>query len=955
MNDTILKKMLATYEERFIDLAVGLSCLTQDQVQPHRKRGGRALSNRLVEAGLLSAKDRVTIYHGLRHWLQGQDLHYKDRMRDAILARLAVTEQMVTGQVLSRYLQKAKALEAEGTYVGLTQLLASRGVLLPEQLTQLEGLHATAFHCCCICGENLDRDSLEPDAECLRCGWPPAQLFPESDDVAITLAQDLGEIDPMIGRVLGGCKILRRIGAGGMATVYQALHLKLEMQVAIKILPHQMAGSKEWRERFMREARVAARLEHPAIVGVKNVDCEDSTYFMVMEYVAGESVGEHLRRLQRLPAAEALRIVREAAAGLERAHAAGLIHRDIKPDNLLLTEQGKVKVADFGLAREVAGSTYSVTGQVMGSPGYMSPEQSLGERLDHRTDIFSLGITLYALLSGSSPFQRDNALACVRAIVDDPLPPICRQFPEVPLVVQGLLGRLCAKRPAGRPADMAAVGAALDEVIASLSQPPRPRPVSRRHPPLGHPESAGLPAWAFGVGLGAMALLMLLIWLAMRAETADEPQPEPERRSQAASPPSSTKAPQTRRPVAKAVEQPVGPKAKQPRTVARPPALRPRVWDKTFIQGLKPGKPFRIKYDFSDRRQLEHFLFNPLHNTEHSKGGSFAALGQGAVLELCSGQLIWNLPYARLTRVTYQQWAGRGPGETLLLFSGVSWYLPFLKRGAGRPIRDDCALSDDLGRPDLVAKANCWRDIEKPRLLQVQVRGGRISCAQGQSPQRLQKIYQVAYNRFRPRLGLRWEARHRAAMYLRGVTIEGVAVEREALELFLQRHVQAQRLLARKPAPSALRTLSLGVWTDASSRDRWRLRQGVIEGSGRDSRITPLAGVQSFYFTMRYRDPRLTADRLNPVGRIVFDQQGWSGSYVLPISLREQTLEAWVGQGRLIVMVDGMPLLEENAEPGSAPARGEAITVRLSTSSRVELKDPLLAISAAAWAPLKQP
>ncbi len=204
---------------------------------------------------------------------------------------------------------------------------------------------------------------------------------------------------------LGVYRLISRLGAGGMGEVWRAEDTKLLRQVAIKILPEQLAKDEEWKERFLREARTVAQLNHPNIAGIYSIDQQGDTLFIAMELIEGESLATVMSRGPMIPA-DAVRVAVHVCDGLSEAHAKGIVHRDIKPDNIILSPR-YVKVLDFGIAKQIGGTAdpgLTQGGMVMGTPHYMSPEQALGRTVDARTDIFSLGVVLYEMLSGHKPF-----------------------------------------------------------------------------------------------------------------------------------------------------------------------------------------------------------------------------------------------------------------------------------------------------------------------------------------------------------------------------------------------------------------------------------------------------------------------------------------------------------------------------------------------------------------------
>jgi len=231
------------------------------------------------------------------------------------------------------------------------------------------------------------------------------------------------EKDPLIGSVIGGCKIWSEIGRGGMGSVYKAQHIALNKTVAVKILAPELAKNQDYVKRFIREARAAAQIEHHNVVQVLNVGQEKGLYFIVMHYVEGESARERLKRGGFEPS-EALDVILQCARGIKAAEAKGIVHRDIKPDNILITSDGVAKIADFGLARPVIDSALTSQNRVIGTPYYMSPEQAEGGVVDIRSDIYSLGATFYHLVTGQPPFDAPTPIAIfVKHKQEAPIPP----------------------------------------------------------------------------------------------------------------------------------------------------------------------------------------------------------------------------------------------------------------------------------------------------------------------------------------------------------------------------------------------------------------------------------------------------------------------------------------------------------------------------------------------------
>lgn len=252
-----------------------------------------------------------------------------------------------------------------------------------------------------------------------------------------------------LGAKLGPYEILSPIGAGGMGEVYCARDTRLDRRVAVKILPQHLAVTPEMKQRFDREARAVSSLSHPHICALYDVGHQDGTDFLVMEFLEGETLAQRIAT-GPLQIREAVHIAAQVASGLAEAHARGVIHRDVKPSNIILTNQGFAKIVDFGLARVLAADTTGLTKGVTGTINYMSPEQALGKPLDPRTDVWSLGVVLLEMLTARSPFQRENVTASLFAIINEPP----GQIPDfIPPELKKIIYRSLSKDPAGRYTD----------------------------------------------------------------------------------------------------------------------------------------------------------------------------------------------------------------------------------------------------------------------------------------------------------------------------------------------------------------------------------------------------------------------------------------------------------------------------------------------------------------------
>jgi serine/threonine protein kinase len=256
------------------------------------------------------------------------------------------------------------------------------------------------------------------------------------------------------GQTLGKYRVLEPLGRGGMARVYRAYHPQLDRYVAIKVLRADLMEEEEidatsWRVRFQREAQAVAALRHANIVRVFDSDVQDDVYYMVLELLEGDTLKTRLNdyrtRGERMPLGETVRILLDVLDGLAYAHSEGMIHRDIKPANVLLTRRGQAVIADFGIARIVGGTRHTVSGALMGTLNYMAPEQGLEGRSDARSDIYSLGIVLYEMLTQRTPFEADTPLAVLMKHVNDPLPLPRKIEPTVPEPFERVVLKALAK------------------------------------------------------------------------------------------------------------------------------------------------------------------------------------------------------------------------------------------------------------------------------------------------------------------------------------------------------------------------------------------------------------------------------------------------------------------------------------------------------------------------------
>ena len=323
---------------------------------------------------------------------------------DTHLARLLVEQRLVGSSEMTRCLEQQKALRAKGVEKPLAELVVESECATASQIRRIL--------------ETTNDDSM----------YQPAQQIP-------------------------GFQILSRLGQGAMATVFEAKQISLDRTVAIKVLPKRLSENREFVDRFYREGRAAARLNHPNIVQAIDVGEAGGYHYFVMEYVDGNTVYEGLANGKRYNESEALSIVLQVARALEHSHARGFIHRDVKPKNIMITKDGVVKLADMGLAREVSDyeTAEAEAGRAYGTPYYISPEQIRGEiNIDFRADIYSLGATLYHMVTGKVPFEASTPSAVMHKHLKEPLVPADHVNVDLSSGIGEIVEVMMAKRRADR-------------------------------------------------------------------------------------------------------------------------------------------------------------------------------------------------------------------------------------------------------------------------------------------------------------------------------------------------------------------------------------------------------------------------------------------------------------------------------------------------------------------------
>jgi eukaryotic-like serine/threonine-protein kinase len=274
------------------------------------------------------------------------------------------------------------------------------------------------------------------------------------------------QLERLSSTVLSGrYRLESKLGSGGMSTVYLALDEVLDRPVAIKLLHREISEEADQLERFRREARAAARLSHPNLVGVIDAGEDDGRPYIVFEYIEGRTLKRRLQEEGDLPVDEAVAYAIEIGRGLTAAHARKLVHRDVKPQNVLIDPDGRAKVTDFGIARSLETKGLTATGRVLGTTDYVSPEQAMGEDVDERSDVYSLGVVLYEMLTGEVPFQAETQVGVAMKHVNEPMPDVQTRRPEVSAAVASVVDRATTKDPRDRYSTVAQMVRDLEQTL----------------------------------------------------------------------------------------------------------------------------------------------------------------------------------------------------------------------------------------------------------------------------------------------------------------------------------------------------------------------------------------------------------------------------------------------------------------------------------------------------------
>jgi len=334
----------------------------------------------------------------------------------------------------------------------------------------------------------------------------------------------------LVGSTIGPYQITERLGRGGMADVYKAFHRELSIYRAIKFIRPEFVTSADFRSRFQQEAQGVARLRHPNIVQIHDFGVSDGHFYMVMEFLEGRTLKELLRTNGRLTPSAAVEIIKGVSNALDYAHSRDLIHRDIKPDNIMLGDDGRPVLMDFGIAKLVtANSQLTQTGMGIGTPAYMAPEQVRGEPVSPATDIYALSIVLFELLTGRVPYNADTPMAIMLKALSDPLPMPRRFNPDISEALQGVILKGTAKAPEARYQSAVEFMAALDSTTSvgasgrTPSTTPPPPGGTATHVTASHPGKFGNLNWLTAIVVGAITVVGTWIWTSRSDDVAPNP------------------------------------------------------------------------------------------------------------------------------------------------------------------------------------------------------------------------------------------------------------------------------------------------------------------------------------------------------------------------------------------------------------------------------------------------
>ncbi len=389
-----------------------------------------------------------------------------------LFGKVVLKQNLATKRQVKECLKIQRELEMEGKVYRLGELMVKKGYLDREEVQKILRTQYKKILRCSACGAgfNYPLQVSDEEASCPKCNGKLEEGEPGEITALGTVYDDLDQ-DPqtLIGRELGGCVLEERIGRGSMASIYRGTHLQLEKSMAVKILHEKALSDHYTPEEFMDEARMAANLEHENIVRVYNAGIEEGVSFIQMELMEGTSLNQILDNRNPLKEEEAIDILEQTARGLSHAHQHDVIHRDMKPGNLMVTDDGTIKITDFGLARyQKELESIGEDEPVSGTPYYMSPEQWKRNPLDPRSDIYSLGVTFYRILTGEHPFQSTNLRKLMHEHMEEPPDPPKQRNPELSHEMSSVIEKMIEKQREDRYESVADILRDLDRIRDGL-------------------------------------------------------------------------------------------------------------------------------------------------------------------------------------------------------------------------------------------------------------------------------------------------------------------------------------------------------------------------------------------------------------------------------------------------------------------------------------------------------
>jgi predicted Ser/Thr protein kinase len=387
---------------------------------------------------------------------------------------------VLTEARLRECLAAQKDFREQGVPLTLAQVVLNLGAAAPDQVARVVAHEGTAVLRCPQCRRRFTVPDFQAHRryKCEPCR-SYLEIVPEEvlgggapGPARAAAVPAAARKDPFEGRAIGTWKVLRRLAKGGMGAVYLGEHAPSGRKVAIKILTEEYSRMPGIQGRFKREADTTLRLQHPNIVEILEMGQDGPHTYIVSEYVEGGSLVDLIVKEKKLPPRRAVEIVCDVLSALDHAHGRGVIHRDVKPANILLTADGRAKVIDFGLAKDAEANTIlTLSGHIVGTPAYMAPEQAMGEPAGPLADLYSCGILLYLMLTGRKPFEGKSLVETLRKQIHDPLPPVRPHNPDVPEALEAVLRKVCAKQPSQRYRTLPEAIAALRRAVGLPAGP----------------------------------------------------------------------------------------------------------------------------------------------------------------------------------------------------------------------------------------------------------------------------------------------------------------------------------------------------------------------------------------------------------------------------------------------------------------------------------------------------